>query len=62
MAERVSLTDQAIRMIRDWTSLPKNERDALAREIAAAARYWNQSAEEHERFQRFMLAAVIPRR
>jgi hypothetical protein len=62
MAERVQLTDQAFRMIRDWTSLPKNERDAMAREIAAAARYWNQSKEERERFRRFMLAAVIPRR
>ncbi len=38
MAERVQLTHQAIRMAQDWESLPKNERDGVAREIAAAAR------------------------
>jgi hypothetical protein len=67
MAERVQLTHQAIRMAQDWESLPKNERDSVAREIAAAARYWRIQAaqatnEERERFQRFMHAAVTPRR
>jgi hypothetical protein len=54
-------------MAQDWESLPKNERDSVAREIAAAARYWRIQAahatnEERERFQRFMQAAVTPRR
>ena len=67
MAERVQLTDQAIRMAQDWESLPKNERDNVAREIAAAARYWRNhpahaTKEERERFLRFMQATVTPRR
>jgi hypothetical protein len=54
MTKRVQLTDQAIRLAHEWESLPKKERESVAREIAALARYWNQAAEERERFQRFM--------
>jgi hypothetical protein len=66
MIERIQLTHQAIRMAQDWESLPKNERDSVAREIAAAARYWRQTAhaahEERAQFRRFMQAAVTPLR
>src|SRR2546429_9439682 len=66
MAERVQLTHQAIRMTQDWESLPKNERESVAREIAAAARYWRIHAahgtdQGREAFQRCMPAAVTPR-
>ena len=54
MAEGRRLTDQELRMVQDWESLPKNERDSLAREIAAAARYWKQPVERRRRFSRAM--------
>ena len=66
MDEQLQLTPQAIRVAYDWESLPKSERDSVAREIAAAARYWRQTAhaahEERAQFRRFMQAAVTPRR
>jgi len=54
MAEGRQLTDQEIRMVQDWQKLPKSERDTVAREIAAAARYWRQPVERRRRFQRSM--------
>ena len=58
MAEGRQLTDQEIRMVQDLESLPQSERDSLAREIAAAARYWNQTREERRRFQRAMKTRI----
>jgi hypothetical protein len=58
MAEGLELADQAIRIVEDWKSLPKGERDSLALEIAAAARYWNQTREERRRFQRAMKTRI----
>jgi hypothetical protein len=52
MPEGLQLIGQAIRMVQDWKSLPKSERDSVARAIAAAARYWNQPVQDRRQFQR----------